>query len=643
MKTLRQANIHFLSIAGLLTVSLSNNLQAQLPACVTSLSYQEGFNNATLSNCFAQQQVSSASSSYDAITPISNSQSPTIQAPYEGTHMLRFRSSFIPNGIKRRLVTSPFNTTNASNINVAFQWYEGNPNSSATNDYPTEGVQVQYSYDGSTWHDAGSFVSRFAAQSPQWSLKSITLPAAAEGQSNVYIGFVFSSNNGFNCYLDALQITANTGNPATSCAGPVPAAVTAIGSNTAQINWTSSNSQYSELFYSQSSTAPGAATAATQSNVLNNNYVLSNLNANTTYYTWVRNYCGSNNYSNWAAAAPFTTLCNAAQQPNAGSIQGNDQLCTGATATLTATVSGGTWSSSNTSVATINASGLLTANNAGSTTITYSISNSCGTATATKAITVNQNSPVTDINGSESICAGTQAQYSNATSGGSWESLNPAIATITSSGLLTALQSGTVTIKYAKTQNCGIAAKTKTITIAAKPTLTGIQATETANRLNYNFEAQNVQNAGTYLWNFGDGQTSNSSNPNHTYASSGSYTVTLCITNSCQQTCTNTDNYKQYNLNTGTTSINTKYQHQSVSVFPNPVQDNSITLRVDLGIDNLSDIGVYDMTGNKMNIRTEHLSGNSLRIDVADMAQGVYLLQYSFQGRQAISRIVKTR
>lgn len=80
-----------------------------------------------------------------------------------------------------------------------------------------------------------------------------------------------------------------------------------------------------------------------------------------------------------------------------------------------------------------------------------------------------------------------------------------------------------------------------------------------------------------------------------------------------------------------------------VSVYPNPVKGNSITLRADLDIDDLSGIGVYDMTGNKMKIRTEHLSGTSLRIDVADMAQGVYFLKYTCQGKQAISRIVKTK
>ena len=38
--------------------------------------------------------------------------------------------------------------------------------------------------------------------------------------------------------------------------------------------------------------------------------------------------------------------------------------------------------------------------------------------------------------------------------------------------------------------------------------------------------------ATSYLWNFGDGSTSTSSNPTHTYASNGTYTVILKAMNS---------------------------------------------------------------------------------------------------------------
>ncbi|MBP6826693.1 MAG: PKD domain-containing protein [Saprospiraceae bacterium] len=40
-------------------------------------------------------------------------------------------------------------------------------------------------------------------------------------------------------------------------------------------------------------------------------------------------------------------------------------------------------------------------------------------------------------------------------------------------------------------------------------------------------------NATSYLWNFGDGNTSNLANPTHTYAESGTFTVELTAINIC--------------------------------------------------------------------------------------------------------------
>lgn len=48
--------------------------------------------------------------------------------------------------------------------------------------------------------------------------------------------------------------------------------------------------------------------------------------------------------------------------------------------------------------------------------------------------------------------------------------------------------------------------------------------------LTFNFTSQ-ASNAGSHLWNFGDGNTSNQINPTHTYAAAGNYTVTLTISN----------------------------------------------------------------------------------------------------------------
>ena len=58
--------------------------------------------------------------------------------------------------------------------------------------------------------------------------------------------------------------------------------------------------------------------------------------------------------------------------------------------------------------------------------------------------------------------------------------------------------------------------------------------TSSINGLDVSFTNQST-NADSYSWDFGDGQGSTATNPNHTYQNSGQFTVTLTVTNSCGQ------------------------------------------------------------------------------------------------------------
>ncbi|MBQ2573190.1 MAG: PKD domain-containing protein, partial [Bacteroidales bacterium] len=60
----------------------------------------------------------------------------------------------------------------------------------------------------------------------------------------------------------------------------------------------------------------------------------------------------------------------------------------------------------------------------------------------------------------------------------------------------------------------------------------------------------NSQYAATYLWNFGDGETSTEMNPVHTYMTPGTYTVTLRVENSLGNDTKTRTNYITVNANT---------------------------------------------------------------------------------------------
>ena len=77
-----------------------------------------------------------------------------------------------------------------------------------------------------------------------------------------------------------------------------------------------------------------------------------------------------------------TIVFNILPSPDAGIISGADSLCPFDTLTFRDTVSGGAWSSSNTSVAGISGSGLVGSLTPGFTDIIYTITNVCGTASA---------------------------------------------------------------------------------------------------------------------------------------------------------------------------------------------------------------------------------------------------------------------
>jgi len=86
--------------------------------------------------------------------------------------------------------------------------------------------------------------------------------------------------------------------------------------------------------------------------------------------------------ANFTANTPSCTL------PTVADITGSSSLNVGATITLADATSSGTWSSSNTGVATVSSGGVVTGVSGGTATISYSITNSCGTTTKTKSVTI---------------------------------------------------------------------------------------------------------------------------------------------------------------------------------------------------------------------------------------------------------------
>jgi hypothetical protein len=149
---------------------------------------------------------------------------------------------------------------------------------------------------------------------------------------------------------------------------------------------------------------------------------------------------------------------------NAGTITGNSPLCIGETTFYTKNGnSGGSWSSSDPLVATVNSSsGLVTTLSSGTTNIIYTVSSGCySPVSASKTLSVSPNVYAGTVSGISPMCTGHSAIYtSNGDAGGNWSSSNPTIATVDESGSVTTLSSGTTKITYTVSSGCNSPATT---------------------------------------------------------------------------------------------------------------------------------------------------------------------------------------
>ncbi len=142
--------------------------------------------------------------------------------------------------------------------------------------------------------------------------------------------------------------------------------------------------------------------------------------------------------------------------------------CVNATLNLMESTAGGVWTISNEN-ALIDAVGAVYGLAAGTDTVTYTVTNSCGSANITKTITINPLPVMATISGSDSVCAGSSLSLSASMTGGLWSVTDVTLATVDTAGLVSATAAGPDTVVYATSNNCGIARATFLVHILTLP------------------------------------------------------------------------------------------------------------------------------------------------------------------------------
>ena len=192
------------------------------------------------------------------------------------------------------------------------------------------------------------------------------------------------------------------------------------------------------------------------------------------------------NDSNTSGTTIYVTV-NPLPVPVAGAITGTHSICPGSIDTLADTSSGGTWSSAIIGIATVSGSlGLtvaVTGIAAGTDTIYYSVTNSCGIAAVYAVVTVNPLSNPGTITGSAAVCVGASATLIDPAPGGVWSSGTTGMATVSSTtGFTTAVSgiaAGTDVIYYTVTTGCGTAVAAYTVNVLDVPVVIAIAGPDT--------------------------------------------------------------------------------------------------------------------------------------------------------------------
>jgi len=224
------------------------------------------------------------------------------------------------------------------------------------------------------------------------------------------------------------------------------------------------------------------------------------------------------------------------------SITGTASVCEGASTALADAMTGGSWSSTATTIATTDVSGAVYGAAAGTATISYSITNACGTYAATQVVTVHPVPDAGTLSGSPLIfCYSSGAVLtSSGTSGGTWASSTTTVATVIASAdpgvaLVYGVAAGTTTITYTVTSiyGCGSpSTATRTVTVDGTPSAGTITGTATV-CVGASTALADATTGGT--WSSSSAWVATVSSAGAVYGVSGAATATITytFTNAC--------------------------------------------------------------------------------------------------------------
>lgn len=143
------------------------------------------------------------------------------------------------------------------------------------------------------------------------------------------------------------------------------------------------------------------------------------------------------------------------------------------------------------------------------------------------------------------------------------------------------------------------------------------------------FAAFGAQNAVSYEWDFGDGQTGQGEEVEHTYSIGGEYTVSLTVIGYC-----NDEQISKGISLPGGVNIDELSKEYNLNIYPNPSSDFvQITLDEQYKMENIEIINIEGKP-----IENFRLNDNQYNMDIRHLAKGIYFLKITTNNKEQLTR-----
>jgi hypothetical protein len=307
---------------------------------------------------------------------------------------------------------------------------------------------------------------------------------------------------------------------------------------------------------------------------------------------------------------------------------GSTSFCTGGSVEIASSQAGGNvWNTNATSDA-------ITVSATGDFSLEYTDANGCSASSNTISVNVSDSPiPTISASGSTTICDGTSVTLSaSAADSYAWTFNGVGLPETTQS--IDVTQEGLYTVNVTNTDACnGVGSST--------PILINVNATPTADAsFNQSIGSYTVQflnnstNASSYSWNFGDGNTSTSANPSHTYATGGDFTVVLTATNG---DCSNT-----FTINLTSVAVSENVAFEDLMVFPNPTE-NELNIQFSYFDSGIMNAKIFNIAGQIVSAEAFAVNAGNMfhTIDTSNLENGVYFVNLSNNTSNITIRVIK--